>query len=177
MTFDVIKLFFKIFFLGALNGRQKTLPGLASQRLRFPYLLPLPAAPASWTKFLLLLPKLLYSRRNNHSNDCANIEMGNNWREVLFKTKVEIIKNKLTSIRSLKFKKMHEADTKKGKYITQSRFRGFCDLSLEWTNILPIIVKLVLFHVNVFYNLITWPATDQSSQTTEWLELEISLII
>ena len=130
-----------------------------------------------WTKFPLLLPKLLYSRRNNHSNDCANIEMGDNWREVLFKTKVEIIKNKLTSIRSLKFKKMHEADTKKGKYITQSRFRGFCDLSLEWTNILPIIVKLVLFHVNVFYNLITWPATDQSSQTTEWLELEISLII
>ena len=66
-----------------------------------------------WTKFLLLLSKLLYSRINNHSNDCANIEMGDNWREVLFKTKVEIIKNKLTSIRSLKFKKMHEADTKK----------------------------------------------------------------
>ena len=116
-----------------------------------------------WTKFLLLLPKLLYSRGNNHSNDCANKEMGDNWREVLFKTKVEIIKNKLRSIWLLKFKKMHEADTKKGKYITQSRFRGFCDLSLEWTNILPIIVELVLFHVNVFHNLITWPATDQSS--------------
>ena len=63
---------------------------------------------------------------------------------------------------------MHEANTKKGKYITQSRFRGFCDLSLEWT---------YMPHVNVFYNLITWPATDQSFQTTEWLELEISLII
>ena len=121
-----------------------------------------------WTKFLLLLPKLLYSRRNNHSNDCANIEMGDNWREVLFKTKFEIIKNKLTSIPSLKFKKMHEANTKKGKYFIQSRFRGFCYLSLEWTYML---------HVNVFYNLITWPATDQSFQTTEWLELEISLII
>ena len=121
-----------------------------------------------WTKFLLLLPKLLYSRRNNHSNDCANIEMGDNWREVLFKTKFEIIKNKLTSIRSLKFKKMHEANTKKGKYIIQSRFRGFCDLSLEWTYML---------HVNVFYNLNTWPPTDQSFQTTEWLELEISLIV
>ena len=58
--------------------------------------------------------------------------MGDNWREVLFKTKFEIIKNKLKSIRSLKFKKMHEANTKKkGKYNTQSRFRGFCDLSLE----------------------------------------------
>ena len=120
------------------------------------------------TKFLLLLPKLLHSRRNNHSNDCANIEMGDNWREVLFKTKFEIIRNKLTSIGSLKFKKMHEAKTKKGKYITQSRFRGFCDLSLEWTYML---------HVNVFYNLITWLPTDQSFQTTEWLELEISLII
>ena len=57
---------------------------------------------------------------------------------------------------------------KKGKCITQSRFRGFCDLSLEWTYML---------HVNVLYNLITWLATDQSFQTTEWLELEISLII
>ena len=27
-----------------------------------------------WTKFLLRLPKLLYS----NSNDCANIEMGDN---------------------------------------------------------------------------------------------------
>ena len=65
-----------------------------------------------WTKFLLLLPKLLYSRRNNHSNDCANLEMGDNWRKVLFKTIVEIVKNKLTSILSLKFKKIHEAGTK-----------------------------------------------------------------
>ena len=63
-----------------------------------------------WTKFLLLLPKLLYSRRNNHSNDCANLEMGDNWRKVLFKTIVEIVKNKY--ILSLKFKKIHEASTK-----------------------------------------------------------------
>ena len=65
-----------------------------------------------WTKFLLLLPKLLYSRRNNHSNDCANLEMGDNWCKVLFKTIVEIVKNKLTSILSLKSKKIHEASTK-----------------------------------------------------------------
>ena len=65
-----------------------------------------------WKKFLLLLPKLLYSRGNNHSNDCANIEMGDNWRKALFNTKVEIVKNKLTSIRPLKFKKVHEASTK-----------------------------------------------------------------
>ena len=65
-----------------------------------------------WTKFFLLLPKLLYSRRNNHSNDCANIEMGDNWRKALFETKVEIVKNKLTSIRSLKVKKIHEDSTK-----------------------------------------------------------------
>ena len=103
-----------------------------------------------WTKFLLLLPKLLYSRRNNHSNDCANLEMGDNWRKVLFKTKVEIIKNKHTNIRSLKFKKYMRPAQKGGKYITQRRLRGFCDLSLEWTYILPITVKLVLFQVNMF---------------------------
>ena len=39
---------------------------------------------------------------------------------------------------------------KRGKYITQRRFRGFCDLSSEWTYILPITVKLVLCHVNIF---------------------------
>ena len=49
---------------------------------------------------------------NNHSNDCPNIEMGDNWRKILFNTKVEIVKNKLTSIRSLKFKKIHKAGTK-----------------------------------------------------------------
>ena len=78
-----------------------------------------------WTKFLLLLPKLLYSRGNNHSNDCANIEMGDNWRKALFNTKVE-------------------ASTKERQiYYTK-------DLSLEWTYILPITVKLVLFQVNMF---------------------------
>ena len=39
---------------------------------------------------------------------------------------------------------------KRGKYTTQGKLRGFCDLSLEWTCILPITVKLVLFHVNMF---------------------------
>ena len=44
MTFDVIKKRIGNFLSGwALNGRQKTLLGSASQRLRFPYLLPLPA--------------------------------------------------------------------------------------------------------------------------------------
>ena len=51
--------------------------------------------------------------------------MDNNWREVLFKTKVEIIKNKLTSIRSLKFKKMHEADTKKANILHKADFADF----------------------------------------------------
>ena len=39
---------------------------------------------------------------------------------------------------------------KGGKYITQRRLHGFCDLSLEWTYILPITVKLVLFQVDMF---------------------------
>ena len=39
---------------------------------------------------------------------------------------------------------------KGGKYVTQRRLRGFCDLSLEWTYILPITVKLILFQVNMF---------------------------
>ena len=44
MTFDVIKKRIRNFPSGcALNGRQKTLLGSAFQRLRFPYLLPLPA--------------------------------------------------------------------------------------------------------------------------------------
>ena len=101
-----------------------------------------------WTKFLLLLPKLLYSRGNNHSNDCANIEMGDNWRKALFNTKVEIVKNKLTSIRPLKFKKVHEASTKERQIYYTKEVARILWLKLRMN--LYFAVKLVLFQVNMF---------------------------
>ena len=59
---------------------------------------------------------------------------------------------------------------KRGKYITQRRFRGFCELSLEWTYILPITVKLVLFHVNMFLQ-------SGHRQPIHWRNVQYSYLI
>ena len=103
---------------------------------------------------------------NNHSNDCANIEMGGNWRKILFNTKVEIVKNKLTSIRSLKFKKIHEAGTKERQiYYTKEVSRI---LWLELRMNLYFADNCKVSFVSSKYVPTIWSsAANQRSQTTD----------
>ena len=64
--------------------------------------------------------------------------------------KLRFLKTNLRAYDLWSLKKCMRPAQKRGKYITQRRLHGFCDLSLEWTYILPITVKLVLFQVNLF---------------------------
>ena len=110
--------------------------------------------PSSFTKMFIFEDKLVVYRLKSMLKSVIT-------EEVSFKTKIEIIRNKLSSTRPIRVIKIHETGTK-GKQIYYKKQV----LEILW---FELGIKLYFVNnCNFFYFTPIWECFGQGSQTSEW---------